>query len=144
MNSLILRTIAVWLLPVLVLASLFLFLRGHDAPGGGFSGGLIAAAGYVLLALACGPAAACRALPVAPQRLLGGGLTLVAISALAPVVIGEPPLTGLWTAMTIGEQEKIHLGTPLLFDAGIYLVVIGAVAIFMIALTRKERRWTSS
>lgn len=136
--SLILRTIATWLLPVLLLAALFLFLRGHNAPGGGFSGGLIAAAGYVLLALACGPAVACRSLPTTPLRLLSVGLITVVASALAPLVIGQPPLTGLWTTVRIGPSETLHLGTPLLFDAGIFLVVIGAVATFMFALSRED------
>jgi multicomponent Na+:H+ antiporter subunit B len=123
MPSLILRTATRLLLPLLLLFSVFLLLRGHNAPGGGFVGGLVAATGYVLFALASGLGAARAALRVEPQRLAAVGLLIALASGTAAWVAGRPFMTGLWwTAMlpVIGKA-----GTPLLFDCGVYLLVAG-------------------
>jgi multicomponent Na+:H+ antiporter subunit B len=121
MSSLILRAAARVLMPLLLVYGVFLLLRGHNAPGGGFAGGLVVAAAYSLSSFAFGPAAARRALIVDPSRLIGSGLLLALGSGLAPVAVGKPFLTAMWFAPTIG------LGTPLTFDAGVFFVVIGVV-----------------
>ena len=76
MSSLIVRTAARVLMPLLLMYGIFLLLRGHNAPGGGFAGGLVVAAAYSLSSFAFGPAAARRALIVDPSRLIGVGLLL--------------------------------------------------------------------
>ncbi len=144
MNSLILRSLATWLLPVLLMGSFFLLLRGHNAPGGGFAGGLLASAGYVLMAIAFGPKPACATLRIAPLRLVGLGLGVALFSALPSMVIGRPPMTGLWWSLTVPRLGELHLGTPLLFDLGVYLLVIGAVTTFILTLTEAQRQWNSS
>ena len=121
MTSLILRTATRVLMPLLLLYGLFLLLRGHNAPGGGFAGGLVVAAAYSLNAFAFGTAAARRALLVDPSRLIGAGLLLALGSGVLPVVFGEPFLKALWPAPAIG------LGSPLIFDVGVFCVVIGVV-----------------
>ena len=73
MTSLILRTATRVLMPLLLLYGLFLFLRGHNSPGGGFAGGLVVAAAYALHSFAFGVTAARRALLVDPSRLIGAG-----------------------------------------------------------------------
>jgi multicomponent Na+:H+ antiporter subunit B len=108
-------------MPLLLVYGIFLLLRGHNAPGGGFAGGLVVAAAYSLSSFAFGTAAARRALIVDPSRLIGFGLLLALGSGLAPVVAGKPFLTALWFAPAIG------LGTPLTFDVGVFCVVIGVV-----------------
>ena len=70
MRGLILRTATTWLMPVLLLFSLFLLLRGHNEPGGGFAGGLVAAAAFVLLSVSSGVKVARGALPVDPRSLI--------------------------------------------------------------------------
>lgn len=121
MTSLVLRTAARVLMPLLLLYGLFLLLRGHNAPGGGFVAGLVVAAAYSLNAFAFGTAAARRALLVDPSQLIGGGLLLALGSAVLPTFFGKPFLTALWPAPAIG------LGSPLIFDAGVFCVVIGVV-----------------
>jgi multicomponent Na+:H+ antiporter subunit B len=121
MSSLILRTAARVLMPLLLLYGVFLLLRGHNAPGGGFAGGLVVAAAYSLSSFAFGPSAARRALIVDPSRLIGVGLLLALGSGLIPVLRGELFLTAQWFAPSMG------LGTPLLFDLGVFFVVIGVV-----------------
>jgi multicomponent Na+:H+ antiporter subunit B len=106
-------------MPLLLLYGLFLLLRGHNAPGGGFAGGLVVAAAYALHAFAFGIDAARRALVVDPSRLIGVGLLLALGSGLFPLLLDRAFLTTLWLASEIG------LGTPLLFYLGVFLVVIG-------------------
>jgi multicomponent Na+:H+ antiporter subunit B len=121
MSSLILRTASRVLMPLLLLYGMFLLLRGHNAPGGGFAGGLVVAAAYSLSSFAFGPAAARRALIVDPVRLIGFGLLLALGSGLVPLLAGKSFLTALWFAPALG------LGTPLTFDLGVFCVVIGVV-----------------
>jgi multicomponent Na+:H+ antiporter subunit B len=108
-------------MPLLLLYGVFLLLRGHNDPGGGFAGGLVVAAAYSLSAFAFGAAAARRALIVDPSRLIGVGLLLALGSGLLPVLVGKAFLTAQWFAPDMG------LGTPLLFDLGVFFVVIGVV-----------------
>ena len=121
MSTLILRTAARVLMPLLLLYGLFLLLRGHNAPGGGFAGGLVVAAAYSLSSFAFGTAAARRGLIVDPSRLIGVGLLLALGSGLLPVLLGKSFLTAQWFAPAMG------LGTPLIFDLGVFCVVIGVV-----------------
>jgi multicomponent Na+:H+ antiporter subunit B len=121
MTSLILCTATRRLMPLLLLFGLFLLLRGHNAPGGGFVGGLVVSAAYALHAFAFGVAAARRALLAAPSRLIGAGLLLALGSGLLPLALGRAFLTALWLDPDSG------IGTPLLFDLGVFLVVIGVV-----------------
>jgi multicomponent Na+:H+ antiporter subunit B len=121
MTSSILRTATRMLMPLLLLFALFLLVRGHNEPGGGFVGGLVVAAAFALHSIAYGVAAARRALLVEPSTLLGVGLLVALVSGLAGPFAGEAFLTAQWTAF------GIPLGTPLAFDVGVFLVVIGVV-----------------
>ena len=136
MNSLVLRTAARYLLPLLVLYSIFLLLEGHHNPGGGFSGGLMAAAAIALCGMAYDAETARRILRFEPPHLIGAGLLAVALSGIAGWLGGEPFLTGLWTKVPAPGGGSLSLGTPLLFDVGVYLVVVGAAQ--MILLTFAE------
>jgi len=138
MRSLILVTAARLLTPLLLLFSVFLLLRGHNEPGGGFAGGLVASAAFILLAISRDPAAARRALRVEPQILIGAGL-LVAIAAgvLGPLV-GDPLLTGQWLEIPLPGEGSLDLGTPLLFDVGVYLVVLGATLTMVLTLAEED------
>jgi multicomponent Na+:H+ antiporter subunit B len=136
MKSLVLQTATRYLLPLLVLYSLFLLLEGHHRPGGGFVGGLMAAAAIGLCALAYDVHAARRILRVEPPRLIGCGLLAMAVSGTWGLVQGKPFLTGGWTKVPLPNTQSLELGTPLLFDAGVYLAVIGVT--LMILLTFGE------
>src|SRR5690606_17134976 len=96
MKSLILDTAARFMLPLLILFSLFLLFRGHDAPGGGFSGGLVAASAWALYAIAFGVERADGLLLVRPLYLIAAGLGLAVISGVVGLVKGSALLTGIW------------------------------------------------
>ncbi|MDT0308094.1 Na+/H+ antiporter subunit A [Streptomyces sp. DSM 44917] len=104
---------------VLVL-SLYLLLAGHDGPGGGFSGGLVAGQAFVLRYLVGGRTDLGLAAPADPGWIAGGGLVLAAVTGLVPVLFGHPPL-----AATVLEHP--HVSTSLIFDTGVYLLVTGVI-----------------
>ena len=123
MKTLILKTAANYLLPLLLLFAIFILLRGHYKPGGGFLGGLIACMAFVLHAFANGYASTIRLLRAHPGYLIPVGLAVAAISGLAPMVVGEPFLKVLWLNQPFPVIGLI--GTALLFDIGVFLVVLG-------------------
>lgn len=133
MDTLILRTATRLLLPLLLLFSILLFLRGHNEPGGGFVSGLIAAGGVTLYAFGSGVAAARKLLRVPPRTLVSSGLLLGLFCGLVPIMLGRSFLTGLWFSATLPGLGEIHLGTPLLFDLGVFCVVNGAAVEFIFA-----------
>jgi multicomponent Na+:H+ antiporter subunit B len=133
MTSSILQTAVRLLMPLLLLFAVFLLLRGHNQPGGGFVGGLVVAASFVLYSIAFGVEAARRALLVRPSTLLGVGLLVALVSGLPAVAAGHAFMTALWTTVAAGSMA-IAVGTPLLFDVGVFLAVIGVVLTIVFTL----------
>lgn len=134
MNSRILRTASELLHPVLLLFALFLVASGHDEPGGGFSGGLVAAGGYVLYGVAHGVNAAAARLPVSPRSLVGLGVGTALAAGLLAVAAGRPFLTGLWLDAELPLGLTLKVGSPYLFEVGVLLTVTGAVLTVVYAL----------
>jgi multicomponent Na+:H+ antiporter subunit B len=120
-------------MPLLLLFALFLLLRGHNEPGGGFVGGLVVAAAFVLYAIAYGADAGRRALLVDPSVLLGTGLLVALGSGIPAVLLGRPFLTAIWMKVGI-EPAVFDVGTPLVFDVGVFLAVIGVVLTIVFTL----------
>jgi multicomponent Na+:H+ antiporter subunit B len=133
MTSSILQTAVRLLMPLLLLFAVFLLLRGHNQPGGGFVGGLVVAASFVLYSIAFGVEAARRALLVRPSTLLGVGLLVALVSGLPAVAAGHAFMTALWTTVAAGSMA-IAVGTPLVFDVGVFLAVIGVVLTIVFTL----------
>ncbi len=131
--SVLLRQAILPLSGLLALVSLMLLWRGHNLPGGGFIGGLVAASATVLLALAFGVARARSVLRVSPVVMLAAGLALAAGAGVIGLVQGEPFLTGNWIF-----PGGLPLGTPLLFDVGVFLTVLGAVLHMLLPLIGQE------
>ena len=136
MSSIILSTTIRLLLPLLLLFSVFLLLRGHNEPGGGFVGGLVAAAAISLYALAEGVEAAHRILIVNPRQLIAGGLLVALGSGVIPLFSGRPFQSGLWLPHSLPVLG--HVGTPLLFDLGVYLLVAGMALLIVLSLMEEE------
>ena len=134
-QSLILSTASRYLLPLLLLFSVFLLLRGHNEPGGGFVGGLVAAAAFSLHAIAFEVAETRRLLRVDPLALIGSGLLMATVSGLIGIVAGKPFMTALWSSQQLPVLGKV--GTPLLFDLGVYLVVLGITLKIIFALAEE-------
>lgn len=133
MNSLILRTAARLLISLTLLFSIYVLLRGHNEPGGGFIGGLIAVSGFAIYAIAFGIEEVNRNLRFSPTALSGFGLCCGALSGLPSLVAGQPFMTGIWWEVNFGLIE-LDLSTVILFDIGVYLVVLGSLRAILLAL----------
>lgn len=137
MRTLIFRTAAPYLTALMLLFSVFVLLRGHNEPGGGFTGGLIAASAFAIHGIAFGVPTVRRALHFHPMAVAGAGLLLAALSGLLSFAFDVPFLTGLWTSLDIFGMT-IDLSTVLFFDIGVYLVVVGAITSIALALEDRE------
>jgi multisubunit Na+/H+ antiporter MnhB subunit len=129
MNSIILTTIARAAIILMALFSIYLLLRGHNNPGGGFVGGLVAASAVLLYAIANGVESARRLLRIDPRTIALVGVAIALIAGVLALVQDVPFLTGLWIF-----PGGLPLGTPLLFDVGVFFAVLGAVATLVLAL----------
>lgn len=139
MYSFLLKQAAVLMVPLQAIFSVFLLLRGHNDPGGGFIGGLIAAAAVLLHGIARGPAAARRIMYFDPRTYIGAGVLLAVISGFPALFTLHPYLTGVWGgAVPMIVLGKIQIGTPLFFDIGVYLTVIGVVTLLAFSLEEAD------
>ncbi len=137
MFSIILSTASRYLLLLLLMFSAFLLLRGHNEPGGGFVGGLVAAAAYALYLIANGIDAAQRILRFEPQKIITAGLLLAIASTIPSLVTGEQFMTGMWLDTGIPLIGKV--GTPLLFDLGVYFLVLGVTLQIIFSLAEEDK-----
>lgn len=133
MNTLIFRTIAPLLVVVMLVFSVFITLRGHNEPGGGFIGGLIAASAIAIYGMAAGPQATRKAMRVDPLAIAGFGVLLAALSGLLSLPFQLPFLTGLWADLQLGDTA-VAISTPMFFDLGVYAVVLGSISAIALAL----------
>lgn len=136
-DSLILSTAMKYLIPLLLIFSFFLLLRGHNEPGGGFVGGLIAAAAYALYTIANGVDNAKQFLRVKPIFLIALGLLIAISSGLISFFVDKVFMTGLWLKNEIPVIGKI--GTPILFDVGVYFLVLGIVTKIIFSLAEEDK-----
>jgi len=130
MNSLILSTATRLLMPLILILSIFVFYRGHNEPGGGFIGGLLAATAFALLEKAEGLEAARRALRFNPTSIAAFGLGCALVAGVWGGLQYGYFLKGVWPLLSIaedGSKSGLPVGSIMLFDAGVYLVVLGTV-----------------
>jgi len=137
MRTIIFRTIAPYLSALMVLFSIFVLLRGHNEPGGGFIGGLIAASALAIFGIACGVASVRRAIVFHPMSISAFGLFIGALAGLPSLVLSQPYMTSQWLIFHLADVE-IALSTPLVFDIGVYLVVVGAIGSIALSLEERE------
>ena len=134
MSSLILKTATRLLVGLILTFSVYLLLRGHNAPGGGFAAALVAGTGFALFTIAEGPTVVRRAVRIAPQRIAMGGLGLALVSGLVALLIGRPFFSGIWWIWETQQASKLAIGTPLLFDVGVFFAVLGTILTLILAL----------
>ncbi len=123
MSSIILKTATRILLPILLLFSVFMLIRGHQEPGGGFVGGLIASMAFALYTIANGISKARKVFPFRPNVFIIAGLSFALFSGILSLFSGNPAFTSIWGSFEVPVLGP--LSTPLLFDIGVYLVVFG-------------------
>lgn len=125
------------MLPLLLVFSVFILLRGHYVPGGGFVGGLIASIAFVLHAFANSLEDTKKLIRIHPGFLMPTGLGLAFLSAITPIFgVGEPIMTSLWASKAIPVLGTI--GTPLFFDLGVYIVVLGVTLTIIFTISESS------
>ncbi|GIT89673.1 Na(+)/H(+) antiporter subunit B [Jannaschia pagri] len=134
-SSLIVQAATRLLVGLLLLFSIWMLLRGHNEPGGGFIGGLVGSTGFILYAIAHGCRAAREALRIEPQTIAVLGLGIALAAGAFAYLAGEQLFTGQW--LFLGRTEEnygVPLSNILVFDIGVYLVVMGSVLTLVLAL----------
>ena len=129
-----------WLFPVIVLLAAYLFLRGHDLPGGGFAAGITMAIGFLLQYLAGGTRWVEERLRILPLRWIGTGLLLAACTGLGSLLFGYPFLTSYFQYTEIPFIGRMPTATALLFDLGVFSLVVGATVLMLIAIAHQSLR----
>ncbi|HWR85497.1 MAG TPA: Na+/H+ antiporter subunit A [Rhodoglobus sp.] len=124
-RSILLEVVVRLIFHALLVLSVYLLLVGHNAPGGGFAGGLVAGMALVARYLAGGREELGAAAPIDAGKLLGAGLMLAAGTALVPLFIGVDALTSTWFTIDLGVIGSLDFVTSTVFDIGVYLVVVG-------------------
>lgn len=136
MRSVILQTAIRYLIPLQLTFSIFLLLGGHQRPGGGFVGGLVAACAFSIYAIAYDTGAMRRSLRLHPRLLIGIGLLMALSSGVVGLVRDGTFMVAQW-----GTTEYPGIGplsTPLLFDTGVYVVVIGVTLLIILSLLEED------
>ena len=123
-----------FLFPSMMALSLYLFFAGHNAPGGGFAGGLVASLAITLRYLAGGRYELAETIPWSTDKVLGSGLAFASLAVFWPMIIGWPPLASAVVDLELPLIGELHLVSPLLFDLGVYLIVIGTVTYILRSL----------
>ena len=137
MNTVIFRTIAPMIVSTMLVFSVYVCLRGHNEPGGGFIGGLIAASAIAVLGMASSAVEARRALRFDPLSIAGFGVLIAGLSGLMSIFNGNPFMTSIWLYLDLGGAT-VPFSTPLVFDIGVYLVVFGTLASVALALESED------
>ncbi|MFR9766878.1 Na+/H+ antiporter subunit A [Nocardia sp. SC052] len=126
-RSMVLQITTRLVFPTIMVLSVYFFFSGHNAPGGGFAGGLTAGLALTLRYLAGGRYELGEALPVDAGHILGAGLTLAAGTAVSSLLLGAPPLSSAIIEVSLPVIGHVKVVTALLFDLGVYLIVVGLV-----------------
>jgi len=129
-----------WLFPFIITFSIYLFIRGHDLPGGGFVAGITLAIGFILQYLASGTRWVESHLVVLPLRWIGTGLLVTLMAGCGAWVFGYPFLTSFFTYVDIWFIGKIPVASALLFDLGVFALVVGATILILIAIAHQSIR----
>ncbi len=133
----ILRTAAKLLVPTAVVFAAYLFFKGHQSPGGGFVGGLATAVALIVYRMSFGCDALYKLLPVRERTMIGVGLLLAVATAAAPLLLGLPLLTSNNGYLPLPGGATFHWATVMVFDAGVFLIVVGSVVGMIDALARE-------
>lgn len=139
-GSLFFRYVARLMMPVLLLFSLFLLLRGHNQPGGGFVGGLVGSSSIILMTLAYGADEVRERLRVDFLRAMFFGLAIALVAGAVGFVTGIAFQDALWWKPFIQGLGRLELGTPLLFDVGVYVVVFSVTSSIVMNMAEEGER----
>lgn len=137
MNSVLLSAATRFIAPIQIIFSLILLVRGHNDPGGGFIGGLVAASAFALYAIARDLSIAKRRLYFSTHSLIAVGLFIALLSGLPGLLVGESFMASFWFVeipLQYLGLGVLKVGTPFIFDIGVYLVVLGITLLIVFSL----------
>ncbi len=137
MNSVILQIASRVVRALLILFALIALFRGHNHPGGGFIGGMLAGLSIAFRGFAYNIKAADEMTTFKPQNYLALGLILVILSVVPSLYLDDFFMQGEWWKLSVGSWQ-LKLGTPLVFDTGVFFVVIGVSVLFLFSLKRQN------
>ncbi len=137
MNSVILQIADRYLKWILIVFAVLALFRGHNYPGGGFIGGLMAGLAIVFRGFAFNAFLIKNELKDRPERYIASGLSILLLSFVPSLINNAPLMTGIWFTIPLPWGEGVKLGTPFLFDVGVFFTVIGVTLMFVFSLTHK-------
>ncbi|MGK9051121.1 monovalent cation/H+ antiporter subunit A [Xaviernesmea oryzae] len=129
-----------WMFPVVITFAVYIFLRGHDMPGGGFSAGLTLSIAFLLQYLAGGTRWAEDRIRILPLRWMGAGLLTAAATGIGAWFLGYPFLTSHFQYIELPLIGKVPAATALLFDLGVFSLVVGSTVLILVALAHQSIR----
>ena len=138
MNSTILQIAQRYVRVFLLVFAVIALVRGHNHPGGGFIAGLLAGLSMVMKGFAYDLDLVAKQMKFAPERIMALGILLILASALPSVMDGTSFMTAYWLQLKVPLLDELKLGTPLLFDIGVFFGVIGITRLFFFSLKRAE------
>ncbi|WP_105401428.1 monovalent cation/H+ antiporter subunit A [Neorhizobium sp. T7_12] len=132
--------IMTWLFPVIITFAVYIFMRGHDMPGGGFSAGLTLSIAFLLQYLAGGTRWAEDRLRILPLRWMGAGILTASATGIGAWFFGYPFLTSHFQYVELPLIGKMPAATALLFDLGVFSLVVGSTVLILVALAHQSIR----
>jgi multicomponent K+:H+ antiporter subunit A len=128
------------LLPLALTVAVFIFLRGHNEPGGGFIAGLVVAIALIMQYLASGYAWAAQRARIDSQAMIGAGVAIAGLAGLASLLFDWPFLTSTYTHIDLPLIGEIEIASAVAFDLGVFLTVVGVVMLSLAQISRVEER----
>jgi multicomponent K+:H+ antiporter subunit A len=129
-----------WLFPVIIVVAIYLLLRGHDQPGGGFIAGITMSIAFVLQYLAGGTRWVEDRLRILPTRWIGTGLLLAWLTGAGAWLFGHPFLTSAFRHLELPLLGEVPMASALLFDLGVFVLVVGATVLILVAIAHQSIR----
>jgi multicomponent K+:H+ antiporter subunit A len=129
-----------WMFPVIIVLSAHLFLRGHDQPGGGFAAGIVMSIGFILQYMAGGTRWVEDRLRILPVRWIGSGLLLALFVGVVSQLVGYPFMTTTFQYAELPIIGRVPMASALIFDLGVFSLVVGATVLILIALAHQSVR----
>ena len=129
-----------WLFPVVIVIAIYMFLRGHDLPGGGFIAGIVMSLAFILQYMAGGTRWVEERLRILPVLWIGWGLLLAMLTGVGAMALGAPFLTSAFAYADIPLIGRVPMASALLFDLGVFALVVGATVLMLIALAHQSNR----
>ncbi|MCW5721477.1 MAG: DUF4040 domain-containing protein, partial [Devosia sp.] len=129
-----------WMFPVIIVLAVYLFLRGHDQPGGGFAAGIVMSIGFILQYMAGGTRWTEERLRILPLKWIGTGLVFALLIGIVPQIMGYPFMTTGFQYAQIPFIGQVPMASALIFDLGVFVLVLGATVLILIALAHQSVR----